>query len=217
MDNLKLPDPFIEALRSLFEWLDAERTPGTSIGGVAVSLIAQPRATQDIDAVIWLEERAWESFLETGKAHGIIQRISDALDFARKSRVLLLKHETSGISIDLSLGGLEFEREMIERSKKLIVGGLAIRVPTPEDLVITKAVAQRPKDLADIDAILSVTPDLDTTRVLYWVQQFADALEMPEIADNLEKILHYHSAPHPLPHTPARKKARNTAERKKRP
>lgn len=36
---------------------------------------------------------------------------------------------------------------------------------TPEDLVITKAVAQRPKDLADIDAIISAVPNLDSDRV----------------------------------------------------
>lgn len=216
MDNLNLPDPFLEALRSLFEWFEAERTPGTSIGGVAVSLIAQPRATQDIDAVIWLEEREWEPFLETGKKHGIIPRINDALEFARKSRVLLLKHDASGINIDISLGGLEFEREMIERSTKLLVGGLSIRIPTPEDLIITKAVAQRPKDMADIDAILIATPDLDLTRVRYWVQQFAHALEMPEIADNLETKLRHHSAPPPLPQKTA-KKSRKAIRRKKRP
>lgn len=193
MNDRKLPELFPEALRSLFEWLDAEGTPSATIGGVAVSLLAQPRMTQDIDVVIWLEEPAWESFLESGKKHGIIQRISDALEFARKSRVFLLKHEPSGINIDLSLGGLEFEREMIEKSTKLLVGGLSIRVPTPEDLIITKAVAQRPKDLADIDAILAAAPDLDLARIRYWVQQFADALEMPDIAASLEMKLRHHS------------------------
>ncbi|MDX2034389.1 MAG: nucleotidyltransferase [Blastocatellia bacterium] len=216
MNDLKLPELFPEALRSLFEWLDAERTPGTSIGGVAVSLIAQPRATQDIDAVIWLEEREWGPFLETGKKHGIIPRINDALDFARKSRVLLLKHDVSGINIDISMGGLEFEREMIERSTRLLVGGLSIRIPTPEDLLITKAVAQRPKDMADIDAILIAVPDLDLARVRYWVQQFADALEMPEIADNLETKLRHHSSPPPLIQKTA-KKSRKAGQRKKQP
>jgi hypothetical protein len=192
MNEPILSDPFLEALRSLFDWFGAEGIPGTAIGGVAVSLLAQPRTTQDIDAVIWLEEDRWTSFLASGEKFGIFPRISDALDFVRKSRVLLLEHKLSGINIDVSMGGLEFEREMIERAVTLNVGAFTIKIPTPEDLVITKAVAQRPKDVADIDAIVSVTPNLDTERIRYWVCQFAEILEMPEIADSVEKSLRAH-------------------------
>ena len=188
-----LTDEFIVTLQSLFEWLETEHVPGTTIGGVAVSLIAQPRVTQDIDIVIWLEERRWKNFILSGRKYGIIPRISDAFDFARQSRVLLLKHEASGISIDVSLGGLEFEREMIERAIRLDLGGLTIKVPTPEDLLITKAVAQRPKDMADIDAIVLAAPNLDIVRVRDWIRKFAEALDMPEMVDNVEKVLRYHS------------------------
>lgn len=210
MTEQTLSDEFIQTLQSLFDWFGAEGVPGTSIGGVAVSLLAQPRVTQDIDA---LAEDRWESFLESGKKFGIVPRISDALDFARRTRVLLLKNERPGINIDISMGGLEFEREMIERAVTLRLGQLTLKVPTPEDLVITKAVAQRPKDLADIDAIVSTTPTLDTERVRYWVKQFADALEMPEIADNVEKVLRHYLAP---PKQPARKKPTPKKTRRKK-
>lgn len=194
MTARKLSDEFIEALQALFEWLETEQVPGTAIGGIAVSLIAQPRMTQDIDAVVWLEESCWETFIESGRKYWITARINDAFEFAKQSRVLLLKHEPSGISIDISLGGLEFEREMIERAVRLKLGGMTIKVPTPEDLVITKAIAQRPKDLADIDAIVSTVPDLDTERIRSWVGKFAGALEMPEIVDYVEKVLRQYSA-----------------------
>jgi hypothetical protein len=38
----------------------------------------------------------------------------------------------------------------VERSKLYQIGPLALRLPTPEDLIILKAVAHRPKDLLDI-------------------------------------------------------------------
>jgi hypothetical protein len=195
MPERKLSEDFILALQCLFEWFRAEGVPGACIGGVAVSLIAQPRTTQDIDALIWLEEDRWESFLKSGEKYGIVPRISDALPFAGRARVLLLKHENSQISIDISVGGLEFERELVERSMTLIMGDVVIRVATPEDLIVTKAVAQRPKDLADMDAIVSIAPHLDTQRIRYWVGQFAQALEKPEIADSVDKILLYYSSP----------------------
>ncbi|HYG78824.1 MAG TPA: hypothetical protein VD861_00470, partial [Pyrinomonadaceae bacterium] len=101
MPDVSLPAAFIAALRGLADWLDAGQVPYSAIGGVAVSLLAQPRTTQDIDAVIWLDADRWEAFLRAGESHGIQPRLSDALEFAARSRVLLLRHR-SGVSLDLS-------------------------------------------------------------------------------------------------------------------
>ena len=57
------------------------------------------------------------------------------------------------------------------------------------DLVITKAIAHRPRDIADIEAILNIEPNLDFDRIRSWVGQFAEALEMPELLEDLEKLL----------------------------
>ncbi len=191
MAERSLPDAFIAALQSLAGWLTASQIPHTTIGGVAVSLIANPRATQDIDVLIWLEEAGWETLLTDGNTYGFEARINDVLEFAKKSRVLLLRHSDSAVSVDISCGALPFEREIIERSNTLDIGGHQLRVPTPEDLIITKAVAHRPKDLADIESILSITPSPDLERIRYWVRQFADVLETPELFESLEKLLAY--------------------------
>lgn len=71
----------------------------------------------------------------------------------------------------------------------MVEGDLSVRVATPEDLIITKAVANRPKDIADIELILAVHQTLDVSRIRYWVREFAIALEMPEIEDDLERVL----------------------------
>lgn len=192
MSEAGLPTAFVDALTALADWLEAEQVPHATIGGVAVSLIAQPRATQDIDAVIWLEEDRWNPLLESSNKYGFEPRISDALAFAKRARVLLLRHKASGISIDLSCGALEFEREAVERATNISIGTLRLRVTTPEDLIIMKAVAHRPRDVADIESILDANPTLDLKRVRYWVGQFASALETSEIASDLEAILLRH-------------------------
>lgn len=183
---------FLAALQALTDWLDAEQVPHTVIGAVAVSLIAQPRTTHDIDVVVWLEANRWEAFLQAGAQHGVAPRITDALGFAVRARVFLLRHETSGVSIDISCGALEFEREMIQRASIVRIGELTLKVPTPEDLIITKAVAQRPKDIADIESILSVQQNLDLERIRYWIGEFASALEMPEMQETVERLLRQH-------------------------
>lgn len=189
MPDSTLPATFVAALQALASWLEAEQVPYATIGGVAVSLLAQPRATQDIDIVIWLDQEKWDSFLRTGQGYGFEPRISDALDFAVKSRVLLLRHQKSGISIDLSCGALPFEQEMIERATALNIGPLSLRVPMPEDLIITKAIAQRPKDIADIESLLNVHQNLNITYIRRWVHEFATALEMPELSESLERLI----------------------------
>ena len=125
---------------------------------------------------------------EAGKL-GIEPRIADVDGFARKTRVLLLRHTASGTDIDLSLGILPFEIEMVERSIAVEVGPTKLRLPTPEDLVILKAVAHRPKDLEDIRAIAASHPDMDKVRIQLWVEQFGEALELPELWNTISKLL----------------------------
>ena len=133
--------------------------------------------------------------MPAGAAHGFVPRISDAAAFARTQRVLLLQHQPTGVTIDLSCGVLPFEDEVIARARTLTVGSLQLKVATPEDLIIMKAIARRPRDIADIEALLNIDSNLDLARVRYWVRQFAEALEMPELLDNLERILrHWTSA-----------------------
>ena len=110
-------------------------------------------------------------------------------EFAKKHRVLLLRHRESGTNIDISLGILPFEEEAVEHSRLYQVSSLSIRLPTPEDLIILKAVAHRPIDMSDIKAIIESHPDLDTQRIETWVRQFADGLEMPELWGDIAELL----------------------------
>jgi hypothetical protein len=95
--------------------------------------------------------------------------------------VLFLRHNASGIDINLSLGILPFEVEMVERSILVEVGPIKLRSPPPEDLIIMKAIAHWLKDLADIQAIATNHPDLDQERIIYWVEQFGEALDLPDL------------------------------------
>jgi predicted nucleotidyltransferase len=103
--------------------------------------------------------------------------------------VIFLRHTSSGINVDLSLGILPFEEEMVERSQVLEVGNLSLRLPTPEDLIIMKAVAHRPKDLIDIQAIAASHPSLDQKRIQEWVEQFGEALDLPDLWEEIHRLL----------------------------
>jgi len=173
-------DP-LEALNNLLSHFDHR---GVIIGGVAVGLLGQARFTEDLDAMVLLSVADIPNFLMVAKEEGIEPRIARPEEFARRSRVLLLRHTPSQTDIDISLGVLPFEQEMVRRSVvHKIDEALTIHLPTPEDLIIMKAVAHRPKDLLDIQGIIQRHPDLDRRRIQSWVTQFADLLEMPELWD----------------------------------
>jgi hypothetical protein len=182
--------PLEAALAAVVSLLRSKRVRGIVIGGVAASLLGRPRTTRDVDALVWIEDpRHWAAFLSSARSMGLVPRIKDPLAFAERSRVLLLRHMPSGIDVDVALAALPFEEEAIGRAVPLKLGRLRVPLPTPEDLIIMKAVAHRPRDTADIEGILDAQPNVDVTRVRRWVEQFATALEAPELVANLEMLL----------------------------
>ena len=181
--------PLLEPLAALQRLLTQFNNQGVIIGGIAASLLGQPRFTADLDAVIFLSTHDLPKLIEVAAQEGMVGRVADAEAFARKNRVLLLLHESSGIKIDISLGILPFEAEMIERGQEVLVMYIQLRLPTPEDLIIMKAVAHRPKDIGDIQAIVASHPNLDKERIRFWVEQFGNALDSPDLWNIISRLL----------------------------
>lgn len=171
--------PFLAPLAAVQRLLRRFGDRGMIIGGVAASLLGRPRLTADVDALILLSGNELPALIAAAEGEGLAPRLKDAEAFARRHRVLLLRHQESGINVDLSLGMLAFEVEAVERSAIHRIDDLAIRLPTVEDLIILKAVAHRPQDLLDIQALVETHPDLERGRIERWVREFARALDMP--------------------------------------
>ena len=185
----RVPATLLAALADLMKWLDATNMPSMVIGGVAASVLGQPRLTQDVDALAILPEGEWANAVSTAARHGILPRIENPLDFARRSRVLLMRHVESGIDIDVIFGGLLFEQAAIDNSKIHDIGGLRVRLPRVEDLLVMKAVARRPKDLQDIEGLLAAHPEADVATVRRWVSEFATAMSTSDMLDDFDKLV----------------------------
>ena len=185
----RVPATLLAALADLVKWLDDTKMPSMIIGGVAASVLGQPRLTQDVDALAILPEAHWADAVSTAARHGILPRIENPLDFARRSRVLLMRHTESGIDIDLTFGRLSFEQTAIDNSEIHDIGDLRMRLPRVEDLLIMKAVARRPKDLQDIEGLLAAHPDADVVAVRQWVREFATAMSMSDMLDDFDKVV----------------------------
>ncbi|MES0361820.1 MAG: nucleotidyltransferase [Anaerolineales bacterium] len=179
----------MEPLIALQNLIEHYKNQGVIIGGIAASLLGKPRFTAGLDAVILLSILDLPELIDAANEHGISPRIANAETFARTHRVLLLRHQASGTNVDISLGVLPFETEMVARSQNVNIGSLHLRLPTPEDLIILKAVAHRQQDLMDIEAISASHPDLDKERVQFWVEQFGKALDLPDLWDKISPLV----------------------------
>ncbi|MBL8271557.1 nucleotidyl transferase AbiEii/AbiGii toxin family protein [Steroidobacter sp.] len=184
-----LPANLLKPLLDLGRWLDAIQAQSVIVGGVAASFLGRPRFTQDIDALAIISESEWSAAVGAASNYGIVPRIDDAVEFARRSRVLLLRHQETQIDIDIILGGLPFEEDAVTNGKRHIIGGVTVRLPKVEDLVIMKAVAHRPRDLQDIEGLLQVHPNLDLSGVRQWVREFASVTGMSELIEDFDKLL----------------------------
>lgn len=209
-----VPRLFVTALADLVHWLEAAGVPAMIVGGIAASILGRPRATRDIDALAVVPEDQWARLLGSSKSHGILPRVENAIEFARRTRVLLLRHTESGIDIDIIFSGLAFEAEAVSRATVHDVGGVRVRLPQVEDLLIMKAIAHRPQDLRDIEGLLDVFPGANVESVRRWVRDFAAAAELPDLPEEFEKLLAQRKSRSPSTSDSSKATAKNAHEKK---
>jgi len=176
-----------KAACELHEFFSSNNIKYCIIGGIALQRWGEPRFTLDVDATILIafgeEEKLLEKIFSTFKP-----RIADAFDFTLKNRVCLIS-SSQGCPIDISFGIPGYEDEVMHRAVDCAIGENAvIKICTAEDLIIHKAVAGRPKDLDDIESvIIRMAKRLDDGYIVFWLRQFAELLETPEIIDRFQK------------------------------
>lgn len=180
--------PLIEAVKAAQSWFLAEPVSYLLIGGIAASILGRPRMTRDVDAVVWLDEVHWIKFAANGGSFGFEPRLTDAVEFARRSRVLLMRHVRSAIDVDISFGSLPFERQAIDRGIMRTVLGAEVRVPMPEDLLVMKALAHRPRDISDIEGLVASNANLDWEQIREHLTEFAHLLDQPDLATSLDRF-----------------------------
>ena len=97
------------------------------IGGLAASLLGRPRLTRDVDALVLVDKGHWAEFLAAGAGYGFLPRRDDVLAFAKATQVLLLRHQESGIDVDIVFGWLPFDKEAVAQATWVDLGG--VRTP----------------------------------------------------------------------------------------
>jgi len=123
------------------------------IGGLAVLVHGEVRATRDVDLSVSVRDEGLSDL-----CHLLLQsfasRVENPLSFAQQNRVLLLSTR-EGVGIDIALTLFDFEDAFIQRAKNVDVGGFGtLPVITAEDLICMKVFAGREIDFSDVRGII---------------------------------------------------------------
>lgn len=117
-------------------------------------------------------------------------RVDDVDDIVRRTWVLPVSHVSTGLPIDVVLGASGLEEQFVARARRIDLGGVTVPVISPEDLVVSKLLAGRPKDLEDVVGVIQLQADqLDLGQVRALLSQLEQALDQSDLLPALERAL----------------------------
>lgn len=172
--------------------LENMNIPYMLIGGQAVLLYGEPRLTRDIDITLGADIDKLKNIISLANDLALKILPENVEKFVRQTLVLPAIHEETGIRIDFIFSFSPYEKQAIDRARKIRLLDQDVHFAAPEDVIIHKIVAGRPRDLEDVRGILLRNPDIDIDYIRLWLNEFSEALGDDEIVKRLEIIKTLH-------------------------
>ena len=157
---------------AVHEMLDSLRVPHQFGGAIALAWYRSPRATTDIDLNVTLAPAEAEPVLGAVSHLGVNVSKSNRVAIERDGQARL---DWEGSYLDLFFATIELHREMATRSREVTFGPVRIPILAPEDLIVCKAIFDRPKDWVDIEEILAWGTDVNEATILAWIDELLGA------------------------------------------
>ena len=144
------------------------------IGGVAVGVWVEPRATKDIDFVVGAKLGDVEAVLHAARNAGFSVDAEEVerLKHSYMTRVWASDAEGEPFMIDLLLDEHPFYGSLLARGRQQLVDGKTVSIASVEDLVLMKVLAARPRDIADVSHLIETHgPTLDREYLQRWAEK----------------------------------------------
>lgn len=179
-----MDDQLFIALRRAVAWLEEHEYQYAVIGGIANQRWGVPRLTHDVDIKVLVPNLDYSTIRTALRA-----------DFAERGRPhvplnpLVVDVVIGEATVDFLLAIPGYDEQVVTRAVQHELDDLSIWLCLPEDLIVQKAVAGRPKDWVDIEGILvEQHGKLNLAYLEDWLAQFAEFLEQPEILTQYQDI-----------------------------
>jgi hypothetical protein len=187
-ENTLHMNPLYQAVVKLQQRLSSAGIESAVIGGIAVSMWARPRATEDADFKVLLDrDRAQDLLNVVLPDYNPLQ--ANPAEALRRNGVLFVT-DSSGVRLDLQLADVSLDEAAIQRAQWIeLEPGLSARVCSAEDLLIYKIISTRPLDQIDVENIMRSQGDkLDDKYVLHWLRQLEQALDDSTLVATYQRL-----------------------------
>lgn len=145
--------------------------------------------TADVDVTVDLAQTSTLTLVDDLSRAGFDLRIDLGDDFLREARLLPLVHRPTSMPIDLVIAASSLHIEFLARRRLIDLGGVRVPMISPEDLVVTKVLAGRPKDLEDVRGVLIEQPHLDLDRIRDLLGDLEAALGEDRLLRRLDRLI----------------------------
>jgi hypothetical protein len=148
------PDELRDALIRFADLLDRGGVPYMIVGAMAVAIWGRPRATADIDVTVLADAGGLEAIAASAEAAGL--RVDRQwLEWQPLLRGFQIRFIDAGLPIDAMRPRDRHEEAAFARRRAIEIGGRALWFVAPDDLILMKLKAGRPRDFEDALAVLA--------------------------------------------------------------
>lgn len=178
----------VDAYKKIVEFLNSGEHDYIIIGGIAASIIGEPRVTADIDVDIVINNEDVPDFLDKAAEAGFEVPVKKCIESARQSGVFQIFF--GQYHIDFIIASTDLEAAAFDRARTIKLYGIKAFFPSPEDLILLKIIPGRDKDLLDAKSIvLRHKGKLDTSYLETWAIKLCDEAEDMRIWTILKDLL----------------------------
>jgi hypothetical protein len=166
-------NPLVRSLREVCSFLDKAAIEYMLVGGMAVGIWAEPRATVDIDFLVSVRLADFDNLKRHLNESGRFVFIHEKpMIFGRISFLRSTLKSNADISIDFIFSDDFFKSEALKRREVAQLSDFSLNIATPEDLIILKLLSAREQDRLDAMKILEIQKGkLDMDYLQTWLEK----------------------------------------------
>ncbi len=179
---------FEEILSRISASLNKHSLPYMIIGGQAVLLYGEPRLTRDIDITLGVNVDYIKKLLAVVRELSLKPIPEDIESFVRQTMVLPALDKATGIRVDFIFSFTPYEIQAIKRSKRVKILKQEVSFASPEDVIIHKIFAGRPRDTEDVKTIILKNPGIDIKYIKKWLRKFDASSDKKNFLITFEEI-----------------------------